>query len=100
MRDLGRKEGILTVIAQHAPTENLELIRAELTSPTDWAIAIQDIHYVQHIASPLPRRMPKDENDLIVPAREGVINILKASMENGVKRVVMTSSVMAIGYGH
>lgn len=100
MRDLGRKEGIINAIAKHAPTENLELIQAELTSPTDWTIATQDIHYVQHIASPLPRTMPKDENDLIVPAREGVINVLKASMENGVKRVVMTSSVVAIGYGH
>ncbi len=39
------------------------------------------IDYVQHIASPFSKTMPKDENDLIIPARQGNINILRAASE-------------------
>jgi len=36
---------------------------------------------------------------LIVPAREGAIRVLRAARDAGVKRVVLTSSFAAIGYG-
>lgn len=52
-----------------------------------------------HIASPFPPGNPKHEDDLIVPAREGALRVLRASRAAGVKRVVMTSSFAAIGYG-
>jgi dihydroflavonol-4-reductase len=44
--------------------------------------------------------VPKDENDLIIPAREGALRVLRAARDAGVKRVVLTSSFAAIGYGH
>ena len=53
-----------------------------------------------HIASPFPSQVPKDEDELIVPAREGALRVLRASRDAGVKRVVLTSSFAAIGYGH
>jgi len=56
--------------------------------------------YVLHVASPFPPNVPKDENELIVPPREGALRVLRASREAGVKRVVLTSSYAAIGYGH
>jgi len=55
---------------------------------------------VLHIASPFPSQVPKDENELIVPAREGALRVLRASRDAGVTRVVLTSSFAAIGYGH
>src|SRR5205085_1385565 len=56
--------------------------------------------YVLHVASPFPTSIPKHEDELIVPAREGAIRVLRAARDAGVKRVVMTSSFAAIGYGH
>jgi nucleoside-diphosphate-sugar epimerase len=55
---------------------------------------------VHHVASPFPPKVPKDENELIVPAREGSLRVLRAARDGGVKRVVLTSSFAAIGYGH
>jgi nucleoside-diphosphate-sugar epimerase len=55
---------------------------------------------VLHVASPFPQTVPKHEDELIVPAREGALRVLRASSDAGVKRVVLTSSFAAIGYGH
>ena len=52
-----------------------------------------------HVASPFPPNIPKHEDELIVPAREGTLRVLRASRDAGVKRVVLTSSFAAIGYG-
>ena len=52
-----------------------------------------------HVASPFPAGEPEDENELIIPAREGALRVLKAARDAGVKRVVLTSSFAAIGYG-
>ena len=62
--------------------------------------AVAGCDYVLHVASPFPSRFPKDENELIIPAREGALRVLRASRDAGVKRVVLTSSFAAIGYGH
>ncbi len=61
---------------------------------------MRGIDYVLHVASPFPPAQPKDENELIVPARDGALRVLRAARDAGVKRVVMTSSFAAIGYGH
>ena len=55
--------------------------------------------YVLHVASPFPSTVPKDENELIAPARDGALRVLRAARDAGVKRVVLTSSFAAIGYG-
>ena len=52
------------------------------------------------MASPFPASVPKHEDELIVPAREGALRVLRAARDAGVKRVVLTSSFAAIGYGH
>ncbi len=44
--------------------------------------------------------MPKHEDELIIPAREGALRVLRAARDAGVERVVMTSSFAAVGYGH
>jgi nucleoside-diphosphate-sugar epimerase len=55
---------------------------------------------VLHVASPFPQRLPKHADDLIVPARDGTLRVLRAARASGVQRVVLTSSFAAIGYGH
>jgi nucleoside-diphosphate-sugar epimerase len=72
---------------------------ADLESDAGWAEAVAGCDYVLHVASPLPPSVPKDENELIIPAREGTLRVLRAARDAGVQRVVLTSSFAAIGYG-
>src|SRR5579863_2228045 len=82
------------------PGERLSFIAADLEKDEGWPQAVAGCDYVLHVASPLPPSVPKNEDELIVPAREGTLRVLRASRDAGVKRVVMTSSFAAIGYGH
>ena len=72
---------------------------ADLTDDDGWADAVGGCDFVLHVASPFPLGPPKHEDDLIVPAREGALRVLAAARDAKVKRVVMTSSFAAIGYG-
>jgi dihydroflavonol-4-reductase len=78
----------------------LAFFAADLTSDTGWREAVSGCDFVLHVASPFPPGNPSHEDDLIVPAREGALRVLRAARDAGVKRVVLTSSFAAIGYGH
>ena len=80
--------------------ENLSFIEADLSKDTNWDEAAKNCDYILHIASPVPLNMPKDEKEVISPAVEGTLRILKAAKNAGVKRVVLTSSFAAVGYSH
>jgi nucleoside-diphosphate-sugar epimerase len=82
------------------PGDRLSFLAADLEIDAGWAEAVAGCDYVLHVASPLPPNVPKTEDELIVPAREGTIRVLRASRDAGVRRVVVTSSFAAIGYGH
>jgi nucleoside-diphosphate-sugar epimerase len=73
---------------------------ADLENDAGWPEAVAGCEYVLHVASPFPSRVPKNDDELIVPAREGVLRVLRVARGAGVKRVVLTSSFAAIGYGH
>ncbi|MGJ5207152.1 SDR family oxidoreductase [Bradyrhizobium sp. HKCCYLR20261] len=73
---------------------------ADLTSDDGWSAAAAGCDYVLHIASPLPDYVPSNADELIVPARDGTLRVLRAAREAGVKRVVLTSSFSAVAYGH
>ncbi len=77
----------------------IELVSADLTKDEGWAEAMEGVTYLQHLASPIPNNLPKDANELIIPAKEGALRALKAAKAAGVKRAVMTSSFASIGYG-
>jgi nucleoside-diphosphate-sugar epimerase len=81
------------------PGERLSFAVADLESDVGWSDAVAGCDYVLHVASPFPATIPKDENELVVPAREGALRVLRASQSAGVKRVVLTSSFAAVGYG-
>lgn len=80
--------------------ESLSFVATDLMSDAGWPEAAAGCRYVLHVASPFPMNIPKHEDDLIAPAREGALRVLRASRQAGVKRVVLTSSFAAIGYGH
>jgi dihydroflavonol-4-reductase len=80
--------------------DRLEFMPADLLADAGWAEAVRGCEYVLHVASPFPLLSPKNEEDLIRPAREGTLRVLRAAAENGVRRVVQTSSNAAISAGH
>jgi nucleoside-diphosphate-sugar epimerase len=82
------------------PDDRLSFIAADLENDAGWSEAVEGCQYVLHVASPFPPNIPKHEDELVVPAREGSLRVLRASRDAGVKRVVLTSSFAAIGYGH
>ncbi|WP_291208823.1 aldehyde reductase [Hyphomonas sp.] len=77
----------------------VDIRAADLSSDEGWMEACQGMDFVQHIASPIPTNLPRDHDELITPARDGALRVLKAAKAAGVKRVVMTSSMAAIAYG-
>src|SRR5690606_1224470 len=101
LRSLKRADEVRDVLAKHSPaTTELEFVEADLSADAGWAEAARGCEFVQHIASPFPAVHPKDENELIRPARDGALRVLAAAKAAGAKRVVMTSSLAAIAYGH
>ncbi len=80
--------------------DKLSFAAADLEREPGWPEALAGSDYVLHVASPFPATVPKNEDELIVPARDGALRVLKAARAAGVRRVVMTSSFAAIGYGH
>jgi dihydroflavonol-4-reductase len=102
VRDLARDSDVRAMLRQggaDATGERLTLFRAELGADAGWAEAVAGCDYVLHVASPFPSTVPRDENELIAPARDGALRVLRAARDGGVKRVVLTSSFAAIGYG-
>ena len=102
VRDLKREGDVRAMLKNGGaePGSPLSFVAADLTHDAGWANAVAGCEYVLHVASPLPPTVPKHEDDLIVPARDGAIRVLRAAREAGVKRVVLTSSFAAIGYGY
>ncbi len=102
VRNLKRESDVRTLLKQggSAPAERLSFFAADLESDAGWREAVTGCDYVVHVASPFPATVPKHEDELIVPAREGALRVLRAARDAGVKRVVLTSSFAAVGYGH
>lgn len=80
--------------------DRLAFFEADLIYDRGWDQAVAGCDHVLHVASPFPQGTPKDEDELVVPARDGTLRVLRAARDAGVKRVVATSSFAAIGYGH
>src|SRR5271155_865334 len=76
----------------------LEFAVADLMVDDGWAAAMAGCDEVHHVASPIPVAQPSDPDELIVPAREGTLRLLRAARDAGARRVVLTSSFAAVGY--
>lgn len=102
LRDLSRESSVRAMLHEGGVDagDRLAFIKADLSRDESWNKAVEDCAYVLHVASPTPKLNFKHEDEMIVPAREGVLRVLRASREAGVKRVVLTSAIGAIVYGH
>jgi nucleoside-diphosphate-sugar epimerase len=102
VRSISREEELRETLkqAEAANLDNLTFAIADLTKDDGWTSAVDGCKYVLHVASPFPARAPKHEDDLIIPARDGTLRVLRAARDAGVRRVVVTSSFAAIGYGN
>ena len=102
LRSMKRKDEVLDMLKeggiQHF--EHLEFFETDLTKDDNWDKALAGCDFVLHVASPIYLKVPKDENEMIVPAVEGTLRVLKAARNAGVQRVVMTSNFGAVGYSH
>lgn len=93
VRDMLRAGGV-------DPGTRLTCFAADLENDAGWARAIAGCDYVLHVASPTLTTIPKNDDEMVRPAREGVLRVLKNARDQGVKRVVLTSAFGAVGYGH
>jgi nucleoside-diphosphate-sugar epimerase len=102
VRNLARESDVRAMLRQGGAGDagdRLTLFAADLNADAGWAEAVAGCDYVLHVASPFPSTAPKNENELIAPARDGTLRVLRAARDAGVRRVVLTSSFAAIGYG-
>ena len=106
-RGAGRSSDVAVILAPHLSEDarqrrppNFEVTSGDLTRDDGWREATTGRRYVLHVASPLPRPPPQHENELIVPARDGALRVLRAAHGAGVARVVMTSSLAAVVCGN
>jgi len=99
VRDLAREDDLRAAVRRgDADDSGLEVVTADLTSDDGWKAAMAGVDEVYHVASPIPPAQPKDPDELVVPAREGTLRVLRAARDAGARRVVLTSSFAAIGY--
>jgi dihydroflavonol-4-reductase len=100
VRDLAREPEVRAAIgAEVDPGERLDFFAADLTGDEGWEEAAAGCDYVLHVASPFPPSQPKDPDELIVPARDGTRRVIRAGLAAGADRIVVTSSVAAVGGG-
>jgi nucleoside-diphosphate-sugar epimerase len=102
VRDLRRAADVRAMLAKAGADahDSLHFAAADLLDDAGWPEAVAGCDYVLHVASPIPAAAVRHENELIVPAREGTLRVLRAASAAGVRRVVLTSSFAAVGYGH
>jgi nucleoside-diphosphate-sugar epimerase len=101
LRSLKRENDVRSMLKEGGAgtADRLSFIAADLQQDAGWPEAVAGCDYVLHVASPFPSSVPKNEDELIVPARQGTLRVLRTARDAGVKRVVLTSSFAAIGYG-
>ncbi|NII53928.1 aldehyde reductase [Luteibacter sp. SG786] len=101
LRSARREDEVRSMVRDGgADDRHLSFAQADLTEDHGWSDAVAGCDYVLHVASPFPQAAPENEDELIVPARDGTLRVLRAARDAGVKRVVLTSSFAAVGYGH
>lgn len=96
VRSLAKADATRKAISKVAQTDNLSFVEADLLSDKGWDDAMQGCSYVLHVASPFFLKEPQNENELITPAVDGTLRVIKAAKSAEVKRLVLTSSTFAI----
>jgi dihydroflavonol-4-reductase len=97
LRSLSKSEEVIKAIQNEVDSlDDLEFCKLNLLEDVGWDEAMNGCEYVLHVASPYITTEPKDPNTLIRPAVDGTMRALKAAKKSGVKRIVITSSVVSM----
>jgi dihydroflavonol-4-reductase len=100
VRSLAKSKAVRATIGSiGAKPAEIEFVEADLNSDAGWDKAAGGAQYALHVASPVPVTDPQNDDELVRPARDGTLRVLKAARDAGVQRVVMTSSISAIIFG-
>ncbi|MGH0037954.1 MAG: NAD-dependent epimerase/dehydratase family protein [Myxococcota bacterium] len=100
VRSAAKGDALKAALGAHSDrASEIEIALADLESDHGWADAVAGIDVVHHLASPFPMAVPRDPDELIRPARDGALRVLRAAARAGVGRVVLTSSGAAVAYG-
>jgi dihydroflavonol-4-reductase len=100
VRTEAHAQKVRETLSKHVDISKLELDCVDLVKDEGWQDAVRGCEIVLHLASPFPAEEPKQEDDLILPARDGTLRVLRAAHAEGVKRVVIVSSTAAVAAGH
>jgi dihydroflavonol-4-reductase len=100
VRSRDKGEQVRATLARHADVGHLDFCEADLLADEGWAAAMRGVDGVLHLASPFPLKEPRHPDELLKPAIEGTLRVLKAAAEVGVPRLVQTSSMASVLYGH
>jgi dihydroflavonol-4-reductase len=101
LRTLSREAEVRETVGKHVEIkDNLEIVGADLTNDAGWDKIVEGCESVLHVASPFPMLEPKEENELIIPAVQGTLRVLRAAHDANIKRIVIVSSVAAVSSGH
>ncbi len=97
LRNVSKASAIASTISQQVePNGNLEFCELDLLRDDGWDEAAEGCDYLMHVASPFSSKAQTDENELIKPAVKGTLRALNAAQRNGIQRVVLTSSMVAM----
>ncbi|KAK6457378.1 putative dihydrokaempferol 4-reductase (NAD-dependent epimerase/dehydratase) [Scheffersomyces xylosifermentans] len=107
VRSLSKKQKLFTILKDNSSQitdeliqERLSVYEADLTSDKGWKDAIRGCDFVLHVASPLIVGQPKNPDDVIIPAKEGALRVVKFAHQLNVKKLILTSSFLSVGFGH
>ncbi|GID27466.1 SDR family oxidoreductase [Paractinoplanes brasiliensis] len=102
VRDLSREHKVREMLRRGGadPGDALQVVRADLAGDDGWADAAAGCDGVLHVASPTLTKAPKNDDEMVRPAVDGTLRVLRAARDGGVRRVVLTSAIGAIAYGH
>ena len=102
VRSLARESEVRATLTDAGMVNDgaLSFVAADLTDDAGWSDAVGDCAFVLHVASPVHIGKVKNPDDVIAPARDGALRVLRAARDAGVQRVVLTSAFHAVGFGH
>ncbi len=99
VRDAAKSGPVKDTLIRHgADHAKIHFAEADLTREEGWAEAVAGCDYIQHLASPFPLAQPDDREALVPAARDGLLRVVRAGLDAGVKRFVVTSSLAAVMY--
>ncbi|GHA12753.1 nucleoside-diphosphate sugar epimerase [Devosia pacifica] len=104
LRDLKKADSVRQAVANICPIDSarsqLEFVETDLLADAGWAAAMNDVSAIMHVAATVVKIEPKDADSVVRPAVEGTRRVMEAAHAAGVRRVILTSSIATVGYGH